>query len=85
MIVTSLELEGQVPLLIVHRRIYDCPAVPVNKLVLLLTSLIAPSPSAVPPGAKLHWPVPITGSVPFRVVLVPQIVWLPPDTEVVGA
>ena len=57
---------------------------PVNPLTLLFTSAITPSPSGLPPGAKLHCPTPINGEVPLKVAPVPQIVWGPADDEVVG-
>src|SRR2546422_10211765 len=51
-----------------------------------ISSLITPSPSGLPPAAKLHTPVPITGTVPFRFALVPHSVWLvPTKTRVISS
>ena len=65
-ITTSSVLAVQGALLIVHRKVYVLPAVPVNVLVgLLAVVMLPPVPETI-----LYAPVPTVGVLPAKVVLV---------------
>jgi hypothetical protein len=64
----------QTPLLIVQRKMYVCPAVPVKVLLIkeVLLNAVISKPSGLPPGAKLQTPVPTPGLFPASVTPPPQ-------------
>ena len=68
-ITTSSMLGVQTPLLIVQRKVYVCPAVPVNVLAFerVLLKAVKANPSGLPPGAKLQTPVPDPATFPDNV------------------
>ena len=80
--VISDELEEQVPLLIVHRNMYDVYELAVNVDVPKVGALKDP----VPPLTMLHAPVPATGVLPPSdpLVKVPQRFCVGPTLAVVG-
>lgn len=83
-ICTVLELGVQVPLEIVHFKVYVTPGEPLKPLLLLEGVTITPKPSVLPPAAKLHNPVPTTGALPASVAVPHTLAWFEPAVAVVG-
>jgi hypothetical protein len=77
--VTCEELEGHVPLLMVHSKTFAPAPNPVTPDVGDVGDVILPEPLI-----KVHKPVPEAGVFPVNVVVVPQTVCGLPATEVVG-
>ena len=86
MICTSSELAVQTPLVMVQRKVYVLPGVPVKVLLkdAVLENAVSGRPSQLPPGAKLHCPVPIAGAFAASVTVVPQKFWSVPALDTVG-
>ena len=70
---TSSLLAIHTPLLMVHRKVYVTPAVPLNTVVALFAFTKLPPA----PATTLHVPVPTTAALPANVALVPHIAVTP--------